>query len=88
MVENRTVTRGAHIVSLDDAMEKGNTYLDAGANMVFADGPTTVGEGQHICSGVNGTIFYNMTAVSPRFTLNQMQDIGFAVCISILILVY
>jgi 2-methylisocitrate lyase-like PEP mutase family enzyme len=31
---------------------------------------------------VKGPVFYNMTGVSPRFTLDEMRKLGIAVCIS------
>ncbi len=83
----RTDARGAHKGSLDDAIERANAYLGAGADMVFVEGPTSVEEVRRICTEVRGPIFYNMTGVSPRFTLAQMQDMGIAVCISALTLV-
>jgi 2-methylisocitrate lyase-like PEP mutase family enzyme len=41
-----------------------------------------VEEVQRICKEVEGPVFYNMTGVSPRFTLEQMRALGIAVCIS------
>ena len=37
---------------------------------------------QRICREVKGPVFYNMTGVSPRFTLDEMRVLGIAVCIS------
>jgi 2-methylisocitrate lyase-like PEP mutase family enzyme len=31
---------------------------------------------------VKGPVFYNMTGVSPRFTIPEMREMGIAVCIS------
>ncbi len=83
----RTDARGAHKGSLGDAIERGNAYLAAGADMVFVEGPTSVEEVRRICAEIRGPVFYNMTGVSPRFTLAQMQDMGVSICITALTLV-
>src|SRR6185503_14260311 len=37
---------------------------------------------QRICREVQGPVFYNMTGVSPRFSLEQMKELGIAVAIA------
>jgi 2-methylisocitrate lyase-like PEP mutase family enzyme len=78
----RTDARGAHGGSLDEAIRRANAYLAAGADLAFVEGPTSVEEVRRICREVKGPIFYNMTGVSPRFTLAQMQELGIAVAIT------
>ena len=78
----RTDARGAHGGSLDEAIARANAYLDAGADLAFVEGPTSVDEVRRICREVKGPIFYNMTGVSPRFTLEELRALGIAVCIS------
>jgi len=78
----RTDARGASGGSLDDAIRRVNAYLAAGADLGFIEGPTSVDEVQRICREVQGPVFYNMTGVSPRFTLEEMRALGIAVCIS------
>ena len=78
----RTDARGAHGGTLEEAIRRGNAYLAAGADMVFVEGPTTPEEVARICREVNGPVFYNMTGVSPRFSLEEMQSIGIALTIS------
>jgi 2-methylisocitrate lyase-like PEP mutase family enzyme len=41
-----------------------------------------VAEVERICREVRGPVFYNMTGVSPRFTLQQMNDYGMAMTIT------
>src|SRR5678816_2858786 len=69
----RTDARGAHGGSLDEAIRRANAYLEAGADMAFVEGPTSVDEVRRICREVKGPIFYNQTGVSPRFTLDEMN---------------
>ena len=78
----RTDARGAHGGTLDDAIRRANAYLEAGADLAFVEGPTSVDEVRRICREVKGPIFYNMTGVSPRFSLPEMQALGLAVAIS------
>jgi 2-methylisocitrate lyase-like PEP mutase family enzyme len=77
----RTDARGAHGGSLDEAIRRANAYLEAGADMAFVEGPTSVDEVRRICREVKGPIFYNQTGVSPRFGLEQMQELGIAMTI-------
>ena len=78
----RTDARGAHGGSLDDALRRGHAYLEAGADLVFVEGPTSVDEVTRVCRELPGKVFYNMTGVSPRFTLEQMNELGIAVAIT------
>jgi 2-methylisocitrate lyase-like PEP mutase family enzyme len=77
----RTDARGAHGGSLDEAIRRANAYLEAGADMAFVEGPTSVDEVRRICREVKGPIFYNQTGVSPRLSQAQMQELGIAIAI-------
>lgn len=78
----RTDARGAHGGTLDDAIMRANAYLDAGADMAFVEGPVDVEEVKRICAEVKGPILYNQTGISPRFTLNELQELGIAITIA------
>ncbi|MBC7780684.1 MAG: isocitrate lyase/PEP mutase family protein [Proteobacteria bacterium] len=78
----RTDARGAVGGSLDEAIARVNAYLDAGADLGFVEGPTSVAEVERICRETRGPVFYNMTGVSPRFTLDEMNALGIAVTIT------
>jgi len=77
----RTDARGAHGGSLDEAIRRAHAYLEAGADLAFVEGPTSVDEVRRICKEVPGRIFYNQTGISPRFSLEEMNDLGIAVTI-------
>ncbi len=81
MIVARTDARGAHGGSMDDAINRANAYLDAGADMAFVEGPTSVAEVERICKEVKGPIFYNQTGVSPRFTIAEMAELGIVLTI-------
>jgi 2-methylisocitrate lyase-like PEP mutase family enzyme len=77
----RTDARGASGGSLDEALRRAKAYLEAGADLAFIEGPTSVDEVRRICRELK-PVFYNMTGVSPRFTLDEMRELGIAACIS------
>ena len=77
----RTDARGAHGGSLDEAIRRANAYLEAGADMAFVEGPTSMDEVRRVCREVKGPIFYNQTGVSPRLSQAQMQELGIAIAI-------
>jgi 2-methylisocitrate lyase-like PEP mutase family enzyme len=78
----RTDARGASGGSLDEAIRRANAFLAAGADLAFIEGPTSTEEVGRVCSEVNGPILYNMTGVSPRFTMEELRALGIAVSIS------
>jgi 2-methylisocitrate lyase-like PEP mutase family enzyme len=77
----RTDARGAHGGSLDEAIRRAHAYLDAGADLAFVEGPTSLDEVARVCREVPGRVFYNQTGVSPRLTPAQMKELGIAVTI-------
>ncbi len=78
----RTDARGAVGGSLDEAIWRANALLDAGADLAFVEGPTSEAEVERVCREVKGPLFYNMTGVSPRYSLAQMNALGFAIAIT------
>jgi 2-methylisocitrate lyase-like PEP mutase family enzyme len=77
----RTDARGAQGGSLEEAIRRANAYLEAGADLAFVEGPTSVEEVRRVCQEVRGPVFYNQTGLSPRFSLAQLRDLGIAVAI-------
>jgi 2-methylisocitrate lyase-like PEP mutase family enzyme len=77
----RTDARGASGGSLDDAILRSNALLAAGADLAFVEGPTSVAEVRRVCTEIKGPIFYNMTGVSPRFSLEEMKELKISVTI-------
>jgi 2-methylisocitrate lyase-like PEP mutase family enzyme len=77
----RTDARGAHGGSLDEALRRAHAYLDAGADLAFVEGPTSLDEVTRVCREIRGRVFYNQTGVSPRLTPAQMKELGIAVTI-------
>ncbi len=77
----RTDARGAHGGTLDESIRRANAYLEAGADMAFVEGPTSLDEVRRIGREVKGPIFYNQTGLSPRLSVAEMRDLGIAIAI-------
>lgn len=77
----RSDARGANGGSLAEAIARCNVYLDAGADIAFVEGPTSVAEVEQVCSQVRGPILYNQTGVSPKFSRKQLDELGVALAI-------
>jgi 2-methylisocitrate lyase-like PEP mutase family enzyme len=77
----RSDARGAHGGTLEDAINRANAYLAAGADLAFVEGPTNEDEVRTICKEVDGPVFYNQTGISPRFSREQMTELGIAATI-------
>merc|ERR1711920_1008372 len=67
--------------TLKEAIDLCNAYLEAGADMAFVEGPSSVEEVQQVCEQIQGPVFYNQTGVSPKFSLKEMTDLGIAMTI-------
>jgi len=78
----RSDARGARGGSLGEAITRANAYLEAGADMAFVEGPTSVEEVQQIVRDVEGPILYNQTGLSPRFTQLELDELGIAIAIA------
>jgi 2-methylisocitrate lyase-like PEP mutase family enzyme len=77
----RSDARGANGGSLEEAIDRVNAYLEAGADMGFVEGPSSVAEVEQVCAQVRGPVFYNQTGVSPKFSLDQLRSLGVALAI-------
>jgi 2-methylisocitrate lyase-like PEP mutase family enzyme len=73
----RTDARGAAGGSLDEAIERGNAYHDAGADVIFVEGPTSVEEVRRIGEEVDAPLKYNQTGVSPFVDTDELGDMGY-----------
>lgn len=77
----RTDARGAVGGGLDEAINRANAYLDAGADIAFVEAPTSLGEIERIVKEVKGPLFYNCAGISPMLSVEELQDLGFAIVI-------
>ena len=73
----RTDARGAVGGSLDEAIDRANAYVEAGADVAFVEGPTDESEVERIGREVEAPLLYNCTGISPRLEPEALQEYGF-----------
>jgi methylisocitrate lyase len=79
VINARTDTLATH--GIDEAVRRGNIYLDAGATMVFADGVGSREEIRTLVGGIRGPVAINLVpgGKSPRgLTFREIQEMGVA----------
>jgi len=77
----RTDARGPH--GMKEAMYRANMFMDAGADMIFFDGPTSIEELKQICRANIGPQMANMseTGLTPILSAKELEEIGFKLTI-------
>jgi len=65
---------------LEDAIERGNIYREAGADLIFVEAPTTVEQMQKITAQVDGPTLANNIegGKTPLLTAERLQEIGYS----------
>jgi methylisocitrate lyase len=74
----------AHAVEgLGPAIERSRKYVQAGADMIFAEALTSLDEYRHFTSSVNVPVLANLTEFgkTPLFTVQQMREAGVRLCL-------
>ena len=68
---------------LDDAIERAQLAREAGADLLFVEAPTEVGQMRRICAEIPGPCLANNieTGRSPLLPAAQLQQIGYAVVV-------
>ena len=84
LVIARTDARGA--IDLDEAIRRGQAYHAAGADLVFPDALLSVAEYERFAREVPGPMMFNMGGyakkrTTPKIPLEQVEAIGYALCI-------
>lgn len=77
----RTDALQAH--GLDEAIDRGNAYIQAGADMVFVDAPRSHDDIAEIAQRVEGLSMANMTETgrTPTMTVGELEELGYALVI-------
>ena len=68
------------VVGLDDAIERGKAYRDAGADIVFVEAPQSLEELEAIARAIpDAPLFANMIegGVTPVLTATELEELGF-----------
>lgn len=66
---------------LDEAIERGNRYAEAGADIIFIEAPPSVEDMRRVCREVKAPMSANMVegGKTPILTAKELQDLGYAV---------
>jgi 2-methylisocitrate lyase-like PEP mutase family enzyme len=75
----RCDARGVAGGSVDDLIRRANAYLDAGADMIFPEALTSEAEVERCAREIKGPLHYNRTGVSPRLSLDRLNQLGIAI---------
>jgi methylisocitrate lyase len=77
----RTDARG--VTSFDDAVERANRYLEAGADWIFPEALASEQEFERFGEAIDAPLIANMTEFgkSPLLTLEQLGEMGYSVAL-------
>jgi len=67
------------VYGLDEALERGNAYANAGADMIFVEAPQSIEELQKIPKSISIPTMANMVegGKTPIVSVEQLEDMGF-----------
>ena len=73
-------TDAASVCGIDEAIRRGNAYLDAGADMVYVESPASVDEIKKAIQEIHGPVSINMLegGRTPRLTFEELRELGAA----------
>lgn len=77
VVVARTDARGAVGGDMDEAIDRANAFLEAGADVAFVEGPTDESEVERVGEEVDGPLLYNLAGISPQLDADTLEDYGF-----------
>jgi carboxyvinyl-carboxyphosphonate phosphorylmutase len=71
------------VTGLDDAIERGNRYAEAGADLIFVEAPQTLEEIERVTREVKAPLLANMVAggKTPAVTVAELERLGFKLVI-------
>jgi 2-methylisocitrate lyase-like PEP mutase family enzyme len=75
----RCDARGVAGGSIEELIRRANAYLDAGADMIFPEALTSEAELERCAREIKGPLHFNRTGVSPRLTLDHLNEMGIAI---------
>lgn len=71
------------VLGIDEAIRRGNLYLEAGADVIFVESPENMGEIERIGKEIKGAKLFNNIegGRSPFVGKRELEDLGFQVAI-------
>jgi methylisocitrate lyase len=69
------------VYGIDEAIERGNRYAEAGADIIFIEAPPSVEDMRRICREVKAPMSANMVegGKTPILIAKELQDIGYSI---------
>lgn len=69
------------VSGIADAIERGNRYAEAGADILFIEAPPSVNEMRRVCQEVKAPMLANMVegGKTPLLTAKELQEIGYSI---------
>jgi 2,3-dimethylmalate lyase len=69
------------VSGIDDAIERGNRYAEAGADIIFIEAPPSIQEMRRVCKEVKAPMMANMVegGKTPILTAKELQEIGYSI---------
>jgi carboxyvinyl-carboxyphosphonate phosphorylmutase len=68
-------------IGFDEAIRRGNTYLEAGADVIFVEAPTTVEQMGKVPKLIKGPVLINVAPKTPTLHFKEYEKIGFSIAI-------
>jgi carboxyvinyl-carboxyphosphonate phosphorylmutase len=65
----------------DKAIRRGNTYREAGADVIFVEAPTTVEQLEKIPKLINGPVIVNIAPKTPVLHFKKYEEMGYCLAI-------
>ena len=75
----RTDARGALGGGLEEVIRRGRAYVEAGADLIFPDGLTSLEDLERCLQEIPAPLLYNMTGVSPLLPMSDLSRLGVAI---------
>jgi carboxyvinyl-carboxyphosphonate phosphorylmutase len=71
------------VMGLDEAIERGNVYAEAGADVIFVEAPQSKEELARIADEIEGTLMVNMVKGSrtPMLSSHELENMGYRLAI-------
>jgi methylisocitrate lyase len=69
------------VYGIDEAIERGNRFAEAGADIIFIEAPPSVEDMRRVCREVKAPTSANMVegGKTPMLTAKELQDIGYSI---------
>jgi carboxyvinyl-carboxyphosphonate phosphorylmutase len=68
-------------VGFDEAIRRGNAYLDEGADAIFVEAPETIEQLGKIPKLINGPILISMGPKTPNLNFKRYEEMGYSIII-------